>query len=69
MHMKDEYDFSKGVRGKFFRKDAKLKLPGDLSTTLQAILNQSRQSLKEGKGLSRDELWKRIKARHQGKKR
>jgi hypothetical protein len=25
--MKDEYDFSKGVHGKFFRKDAVLKIP------------------------------------------
>ncbi len=25
--MKKEYDFSKGVRGKFYHKDAKLKLP------------------------------------------
>ena len=25
--MKDEYDFSKGVRGKFYRKDAVLKIP------------------------------------------
>lgn len=25
--MKCEYDFSKGVRGKFFRKGAELKLP------------------------------------------
>ncbi len=25
--MKKEYDFSKGVRGKFYHKDAKLRLP------------------------------------------
>ncbi|MCP4627259.1 MAG: hypothetical protein GY850_27670 [bacterium] len=25
--MKEEYDFSKGERGKFFRKDIKLNLP------------------------------------------
>lgn len=25
--MKDEYDFSKAVRGKFFRSDAKLDIP------------------------------------------
>ena len=25
--MKDEYDFSKGERGKFYRPDAKLNLP------------------------------------------
>ncbi len=25
--MKDEYDFSKGVRGQFFRSDARLNIP------------------------------------------
>jgi len=25
--MKDEYDFSKGVRGQFFRPDARLNIP------------------------------------------
>jgi hypothetical protein len=26
-HMKEEYDFSKGVRGKFYRPDVRLNLP------------------------------------------
>ena len=33
--MKREYDFSKGVRGKFFRKGAELRLPIDLDAKLQ----------------------------------
>jgi prevent-host-death family protein len=33
------------------------------SPQFQAILNKSRRSLEEGKGLSRDELWKAVKSR------
>ncbi len=33
------------------------------SPQFQAILNQSRQSIKEGKGLSRDEFWQTVKSR------
>jgi len=33
------------------------------SPQFQAILNQSRRSIKEGKGLSRDEFWKAVKSR------
>jgi hypothetical protein len=36
--MKPEYDFSKGVRGKFFRKDAELRLPIYLNAGVQAYL-------------------------------
>lgn len=36
--MKPEYDFSKGVRGKFFRKDAELRLPIYLNADVQAYL-------------------------------
>ena len=36
--MKPEYDFSKGVRGKFFRKDADLRLPVYLNADVQAYL-------------------------------
>ncbi len=32
------------------------------SPQFQAILKQSRRSLKEGKGLSRDEFWKRVES-------
>ncbi len=27
INMRDEYDFSKGERGKFYRQDAKLNIP------------------------------------------
>ena len=33
--MRGEYDFSKGVRGKFYRKGAELRLPIYLDTKLQ----------------------------------
>lgn len=37
--MKDEYDFSKGVRGKFFRKDAILKIPVYLDPEVRRFLS------------------------------
>ncbi len=37
------------------------------SPQFQGILNQARQSIDEGKGLSRDEFWKAVK--HRGKTR
>lgn len=36
--MRDEYDFSKGKRGKFYREDAQLQLPIHLETNLQNTL-------------------------------
>ncbi len=33
------------------------------SPQFQAILNRSRRSLEEGKGLSRDEFWRTVKSR------
>lgn len=33
------------------------------SPQFQAILNRSRQSIRQGKGLSRDEFWRAVKAR------
>ena len=36
--MKPEYDFSKGVRGKFFQKGAELRLPIYLNADVQAYL-------------------------------
>ena len=36
--MPDEIDFSQGVRGKFFRKDARLRLPLYLDDPLQQRL-------------------------------
>lgn len=38
--MKDEYDFSKGVRGKFYRPGAKLILPVYLEEEVQRYLTQ-----------------------------
>ena len=45
--MKKEYDFSKGVRGKFYRKKAVLKLPIYLDKDVQAFVQgiaESKQS-------------------------
>ena len=38
--MKDEYDFSKGVRGKFFRKNTVLKIPVYLEPEVQRFLSE-----------------------------
>jgi len=38
--MKREYDFSKGVRGKFYRKGAQLRLPIYLDARLQRQLER-----------------------------
>lgn len=48
--MKREYDFSKGVRGKFYRKGAELRLPIYLDAKLQKQLE--RLAEKNGKNLS-----------------
>jgi cytidylate kinase len=45
--MKSEYDFSKGVRGKFYRKGAELRLPIYLDAKLQEQLE--RLAKKNGK--------------------
>lgn len=42
--MKKEYDFSKGVRGKFFKKGARVHLPIYLNLTLQNRLEKLAQS-------------------------
>jgi len=47
--MKREYDFSKGVRGKFYRKGAELRLPIYLDAKLQRKLE--RLALKKGKDI------------------
>ena len=36
--MKDEYDFSKGERGKFYNKDADFHLPIYLDTELESFI-------------------------------
>jgi cytidylate kinase len=48
--MKQEYDFSKAERGKFYRKGAELRLPIYLDAKLQGQLERIVQ--KKGKGLS-----------------
>ena len=47
--MKREYDFSKGVRGKFYRKGAELRLPIYLDPKLQEQLE--RLAEKNGKDI------------------
>ncbi len=42
--MKKEYDFSKGVRGKFYRKGAQLRLPIYLNLGLQHRLEKLAES-------------------------
>ncbi len=47
--MKREYDFSKGVRGKFYKKGAELRLPIYLHVKLQRKLERLAQ--KKGKDI------------------
>jgi cytidylate kinase len=47
--MKREYDFSKGVRGKFYRKGAELRLPIYLDAKLQGQVE--RLAEKNGKDI------------------
>lgn len=42
--MKQEYDFSKGERGKFFRENAKLNLPIYLDAEIQSYLQERARS-------------------------
>jgi len=42
--MKQEYDFSKGERGKFFHKNAKLNLPVYLDDEVQSYLQERARS-------------------------
>ncbi len=50
--MKQEYDFSKGERGKFFRNDASLNLPVYLDKDVQNYLQERAKS----KGINVDLL-------------
>ncbi len=50
--MKDEYDFSKGQRGKFFRKDAALRAPVHLDPHVREYLMAEAAA----KGTSLDQL-------------
>ena len=42
--MKEEYDFSKGVRAKFFHKNATLNLPVYLDDEVQSYLQERAKS-------------------------
>ncbi len=42
--MKQEYDFSKGVRGKFYRENARLNLPVYLDEEVQSYLQERAKS-------------------------
>jgi hypothetical protein len=48
--MRDEYDFSKGERGKFYRPDAKLNLPIYLDDEVMAFVEKIAQ--KKGTDMS-----------------
>ena len=50
--MKQRYDFSKGVRGKFFKPDAAFKLPVYLDAEVEGYLAKRAQA----KGVELDEL-------------
>ena len=54
--MKREYDFSKGVRGKFYRKRAELRLP----VYLDAKLHQKLERLAEENGKDVGEMVNQI---------
>ncbi len=44
--MKKQYDFSKGVRGKFYRKNAVIKLPVYLDSDVQVFVQEIADSKK-----------------------
>ncbi len=48
--MKKEYDFSKGVRGRFYHKGARLRLPIYLDLSLQRQLEKLAKSKHEEVG-------------------
>jgi hypothetical protein len=48
--MRREYDFSKGVRGKFYRPGAKLLIPVYLEAEVQAFVAE--RAAKDGTGVS-----------------
>ena len=48
--MRDEYDFSKGKRGKFYKPDAQLNLPVYLDSEVRRYLQ--RQAAAKGKELN-----------------
>jgi hypothetical protein len=50
--MRDEYDFSKGQRGQFFRPDAELNLPVYLDDDVRTVLQRQARE----KGIEVNEL-------------
>ena len=61
--MKKEYDFSKGVRGKFYRSDAKLRLPVYLEPDAAAFLRKiAEEKIWPQYKQQYGELWDRIVA-------
>lgn len=50
--MRDEYDFSKGERGKFYRPDAHLNLPVYLDDDVRSVLQRQAKA----KGIEVNEL-------------
>lgn len=50
--MKDRYDFSKGVRGKFYRPDAVFRLPVDQDEKVESYLSAKA----DAKGIDLSEL-------------
>ena len=60
--MKKEYDFSKGVRGKFFNKDARLNLPVYLDQDqLKFVEELARKKNKDLKTVVNDIIKKSMK--------
>lgn len=59
--MKKEYDFSKGVRGKFYRKNAELQLPVYLDAdTMETLMKFSKKKGKSIDAIVKDWLKKDI---------
>ncbi len=54
--MRREYDFSKGVRGKFYRKGAEIRLPIYLDNKLQSQV----ETIAKKKGMDIGELVNRL---------
>ena len=66
--MKKEYDFSKGVRGKFFRPDAELSIPVYLEPQIaEAVREHARKRHTNMGSLVNDWLRKSLRAERQGR--
>jgi hypothetical protein len=66
--MKKEYDFSKGVRGKFFRPDAELSIPVYLEPQIaEAVREHARKRHTNMGALVNDWLRKSLRAERQGR--